>query len=111
MKKKTYFPDVLCYIYTSGTTGNPKPAVIKHFRYYWIAMGAGQAFGLTPDDVVYITMPLYHSAAGIMGIGSIIVLGTTVVIRKKFSASNFWKDCVKYNCTASQYIGEICRLV
>ncbi|CAB3399630.1 unnamed protein product [Caenorhabditis bovis] len=102
-------PGVLCYIYTSGTTGNPKPAVIKHFRYYWIAMGAGNAFGLRPDDVVYITMPMYHSAAGIMGIGSLIALGTTAVIRKKFSASNFWKDCVKYRCTASQYIGEICR--
>ncbi|CAB3399629.1 unnamed protein product [Caenorhabditis bovis] len=103
------FHSVLCYIYTSGTTGNPKPAVIKHFRYYWIAMGAGNAFGLRPDDVVYITMPMYHSAAGIMGIGSLIALGTTAVIRKKFSASNFWKDCVKYRCTASQYIGEICR--
>lgn len=107
--KGIHFQNVLCYIYTSGTTGNPKPAVIKHFRYYWIAMGAGNAFGLVPDDVVYITMPLYHSAAGIMGIGSLIVLGTTAVIRKKFSASNFWKDCVKYECTASQYIGEICR--
>ncbi|WKY14165.1 hypothetical protein Q1695_000036 [Nippostrongylus brasiliensis] len=103
------FQDVLCYVYTSGTTGNPKPAVIKHFRYYFMAMGAGRAFGLVNKDIVYITMPMYHSAAGIMGIGSLIVLGTTAVIRKKFSASNFWKDCVKYNCTASQYIGEICR--
>ncbi|VDM52859.1 unnamed protein product [Angiostrongylus costaricensis] len=104
-----HFQDVLCYIYTSGTTGNPKPAVIKHFRYYFMAMGAGRSFGVKENDVVYITMPMYHSAAGIMGIGSLIVFGTSVVIRRKFSASNFWKDCVKYRCTASQYIGEICR--
>lgn len=103
------FRSVLCYIYTSGTTGNPKPAVIKHFRYFWIAMGAGKAFGINKSDVVYITMPMYHSAAGIMGIGSLIAFGSTAVIRKKFSASNFWKDCVKYNVTATQYIGEICR--
>lgn len=107
--KNVHFQDVLCYVYTSGTTGNPKPAVIKHFRYYFMAMGAGKAFGVADDDVVYITMPMYHSAAGIMGIGTVIVYGTTAVIRKKFSASNFWKDCVRYNCTASQYIGEICR--
>lgn len=25
--------------------------------------------------------------------------GMTIVIRKKFSASHFWEDCVKYNCT------------
>ncbi|CAI5454641.1 unnamed protein product [Caenorhabditis angaria] len=103
------FQSVLCYIYTSGTTGNPKPAVIKHFRYYWMSMGSGSAFGITSNDIVYITMPMYHSAAGILGVGSLISFGTSVVIRKKFSASNFWKDCVKYNCTCSQYIGEICR--
>ncbi|GMT31357.1 hypothetical protein PFISCL1PPCAC_22654 [Pristionchus fissidentatus] len=103
------FQSVLCYIYTSGTTGNPKPAVIKHFRYYWMAMGAGEAFGIKHDDRVYITMPVYHSAAGILGVGSTIVKGTTIVIRKKFSASNFWKDAVAYKCTASQYIGELCR--
>lgn len=104
-----HFKDVLCYVYTSGSTGNPKPAVIKHFRYYFMAMGSGKSFGIKDNDVVYITMPMYHSAAGIMGIGSLIVFGTSVVIRRKFSASNFWKDCVKYKCTASQYIGEICR--
>lgn len=107
--RDVHFQDVLCYVYTSGTTGNPKPAVIKHFRYYFMAMGASRSFKLTRDDIIYITMPMYHSAAGIMGIGSVIICGTTVVIRKKFSASKFWKDCVKYNCTASQYIGEICR--
>uniref|UniRef100_A0A1I7XRI2 long-chain-fatty-acid--CoA ligase n=1 Tax=Heterorhabditis bacteriophora TaxID=37862 RepID=A0A1I7XRI2_HETBA len=44
-----------------------------------------------------------------LGIGQSLCRGSCCVIRKKFSASNFWKDCVKYECTASQYIGEICR--
>lgn len=103
------FQSVLCYIYTSGTTGNPKPAVIKHFRYYWMAMGSGEAFGIKHEDRVYITMPVYHSAAGILGVGSTITRGTTIVIRKKFSASNFWKDAIAHQCTCSQYIGELCR--
>ena len=30
-------------------------------------------------------------------------------IRKKFSARHFWSDCVKYEATTAQYIGEICR--
>lgn len=34
-----------------------------------------------------------------MGIGQCLLQGMTVVIRKKFSASHFWEDCVKYNCT------------
>ena len=41
------------------------------------------------------------SLVGILGIGQAFIKGCTVVIRKKFSASNFWSDCVKYNCTVS----------
>nr|XP_055126895.1 long-chain fatty acid transport protein 4 isoform X2 [Symphalangus syndactylus] len=45
----------------------------------------------------------------IVGIGQCLLHGMTVVIRKKFSASRFWDDCIKYNCTIVQYIGELCR--
>lgn len=31
------------------------------------------------------------------------------MLKKKFSASQFWNDCKKYNVTVFQYIGEICR--
>ncbi|KAI6191698.1 Protein CBR-ACS-22 [Aphelenchoides bicaudatus] len=103
------FKDILCYIYTSGTTGHPKAAIIKHYKYFFVTLAAGHAFGITNNDRIYVTMPLYHSAAGIIGIGQLILRGCTVVVRKKFSASNFWKDCLKYECTVSQYIGEICR--
>ncbi|KAK0402892.1 hypothetical protein QR680_016599 [Steinernema hermaphroditum] len=103
------FKSVLCYIYTSGTTGNPKPAIIKHYRYFMMAMGGGKAFGVGPSDRMYITMPMYHSAAGILGVGQCLTQGTTIVVRKKFSATNFWKDCCRFECTGSQYIGEICR--
>uniref|UniRef100_A0A1I7ZDN4 Very long-chain fatty acid transport protein n=1 Tax=Steinernema glaseri TaxID=37863 RepID=A0A1I7ZDN4_9BILA len=103
------FKSVLCYIYTSGTTGNPKPAIIKHFRFYMMAMGTGKAFGIMPSDRMYITMPMYHSAAGILGVGQCVTQGATIVIRKKFSATNFWRDCARFGCTGSQYIGEICR--
>ena len=32
-------------------------------------------------------------------------------MKEKFSASSYWKDCVKYKATTAQYIGEICRYV
>uniref|UniRef100_A0A8D0HNK6 long-chain-fatty-acid--CoA ligase n=1 Tax=Sphenodon punctatus TaxID=8508 RepID=A0A8D0HNK6_SPHPU len=96
------------YIFTSGTTGLPKAAVISHMQVLKGAAGLW-AFGATPADVVYITLPLYHSAASLLGIGGCIELGATCVLRKKFSASQFWSDCKKYNVTTIQYIGELCR--
>jgi len=103
------FKSILCFIYTSGTTGLPKAAVMKHFRYYSMAMGSATSFGIYSTDRIYISMPLYHTSAGIIGVGQVLLTGCSGAIRQKFSASNFWKDCVKYDCTASQYIGEICR--
>lgn len=41
----------------------------------------------------------------IMGVGQCLIHGLTVVIRKKFSASRFWDDCVKYRCT----VRALCR--
>lgn len=74
-----------------------------------MSYGVNQFYGIGPSDVIYDTLPLYHTAGGILGAGQMILCGATVVIRRKFSASQFWADCVKYQCTVAQYIGEICR--
>ena len=34
-----------------------------------------------------------------------------MVLRKKFSASNFLDDIIKYQCTGFSYVGEICRFL
>lgn len=39
----------------------------------------------------------------IIGVGQCLIHGLTVVVKKKFSASRFWEDCIKYNCTVSTY--------
>ncbi|XP_023128835.2 long-chain fatty acid transport protein 6 [Amphiprion ocellaris] len=96
------------YIFTSGTTGLPKAAVITHLQSLKAAAGLW-AFGATEDDVVYIPLPLYHSAASLIGIGGTIHLGATCILKKKFSASQFWNDCRTHNVTIFQYIGELCR--
>ncbi|XP_071947887.1 long-chain fatty acid transport protein 4-like isoform X2 [Antedon mediterranea] len=101
--------DKLIYIYTSGTTGLPKAAVITHSRFMYMSVGMTLAFHFRSSDIIYCAMPLYHSAGGIVGVGQVIVSGCTMAIRKKFSASRFWDDCIKYKATVIQYIGEICR--
>uniref|UniRef100_A0AAQ5X6U1 long-chain-fatty-acid--CoA ligase n=1 Tax=Amphiprion ocellaris TaxID=80972 RepID=A0AAQ5X6U1_AMPOC len=77
--------------------------------YYRIAAFSYFAFRMRPDDIIYDCLPLYHSAGNIIGVGQCLINGLTVVVKRKFSASRFWDDCIKYNCTMVQYIGEICR--
>lgn len=91
----------LLYIYTSGTTGLPKAAVITHSRYIFIAAGIHFMANFKPEDIFYTPLPLYHTAGGVMSVGQALLFGSTVVIRKKFSASGYFPDCQKYKCTVS----------
>lgn len=46
-----------------------------------------------------------------MGVGQCLIHGITVVVKKKFSASRFWEDCIKYNCTVRTCIWKVLRCV
>jgi fatty-acyl-CoA synthase len=96
-------------IYTSGTTGLPKAASVSHRR---ILNWGGWFAGLTnasPEDRLYDCLPLFHSVGGIVAPCSMLTAGASVVLADKFSASQFWSDIVRWDCTLFQYIGELCR--
>jgi len=54
-------------------------------------------------------MGFFHSNVINLGFASVLGGGGAMVIRRKFSASNFLKDARKYGCTTFNYVGEICR--
>ncbi|XP_021967269.2 long-chain fatty acid transport protein 4 [Folsomia candida] len=109
VKEAIGFGDVAMFIFTSGTTGLPKAASIKHSRFLMLAATVVHIAGIKNSDIVYTPLPLYHGSGTVLGSGPALLYGACQVIRKKFSASNFWSDCIKYNATVSQYIGETCR--
>ena len=101
--------DKLFYIYTSGTTGNPKAANFSHLRYLSVGRAYTEIAGVRPDDRVYCVLPLYHTAGGVIAVSMALLNGATLVLRRKFSASEFWADCRAHGVTIFQYIGELCR--
>ena len=101
--------DRALYIYTSGTTGMPKAANVSHARLMqWSHWFAGM-MGTRPSDRLYSCLPMYHSVGGVLATGAALVVGGSVVIREDFSASQFWNDVIRWDCTLFQYIGELCR--
>ena len=93
--------DKACLIYTSGTTGYPKACQVKEVRYFSMLSAVTVCADVTSDDIIYCTLPLYHTNGGVLCSGQMIYAGATLVVRRKFSASNFWLDCIKYKCTVS----------
>jgi fatty-acyl-CoA synthase len=97
------------YIYTSGTTGLPKAAKVSHYRVMqWSHWFAGM-LDTRPSDRMYNCLPLYHSVGGVVAAFATLVNGGSVVIRPRFSATDFWRDVRDEGCTLFQYIGELCR--
>jgi len=101
--------DRALYIYTSGTTGIPKAANVSHARLMqWTHWFAGM-LATRSSDRLYNCLPMYHSVGGVLATGAVLLAGGSVVIPETFSASRFWNDIVRWDCTIFQYIGELCR--
>ncbi|XP_054160029.1 long-chain fatty acid transport protein 1-like [Oppia nitens] len=105
---KQHFDSVLFYLYTSGTTGYSKAAIFRHYRYLTLGVVQHTCISLNRDDIIYLSLPLYHANSCVSTCLSLI-FGLTVVIKDRFSATDYWNDCIKYKCTVANYIGEICR--
>ena len=91
--------DNALYIYTSGTTGLPKAANFSHMRMMFMMYGFAGALNTTSRDRTYCALPLYHATGGICAVGMALTAGGAIILRRKFSASEFWDDCRKYRAT------------
>ncbi|QXZ11274.1 long-chain-acyl-CoA synthetase [Comamonas sp. Y33R10-2] len=103
--------DTAQYIFTSGTTGLPKAAVVSHAR--WLMSGESMQvlWNIQQNDRFYCFLPMYHAAASMSATGTALCAGASVVVRRKFSRSEFWSDVRRYGITFCQYVGEICRFL
>jgi len=69
--------DICTFIYTSGTTGPPKGCVISHGNYRAMLDMVNQTSVIEPEDVTYLYLPLAHSFALLIQLGS-FDLGATI---------------------------------
>jgi acyl-CoA synthetase (AMP-forming)/AMP-acid ligase II len=58
---------------------------------------------------MYCCLPLYHSNATVLAVGSVIHAGATLALARKFSRTRFWDDVREHGATQIIYIGELCR--
>ncbi|OBB61195.1 acyl-CoA synthetase [Mycobacterium sp. 852013-51886_SCH5428379] len=97
--------DTFMMIFTSGTSGEPKAVQVPHAMVLFAGSALVERFGLTPDDVCYLAMPLFHSNAVYAG-WSVAVGAGAAMAPASFSASRFLADIRRYGATYMNYVGK-----
>jgi fatty-acyl-CoA synthase len=95
-------------IFTSGTSGAPKACRCTQGRLARIGTTVAQMFGIGPDDVCYVAMPLFHSNALMAGLAPALAGGAAVALPTggRFSASGFLPDVRRHGVTYFNYVGK-----
>ena len=102
--------DTAFYIFTSGTTGVPKAALFPNAKIIAASVNISKGgYRIDSSDCMYNCLPLYHSTGLMLGLCACVQVGAATFIRRKFSASAFWKEAKQFNTTAFVYVGELCR--
>ncbi len=98
--------DRLLLYFTSGSTGAPKAAICTQGRLAAAGRTLAGNFGVRPDDVHYVCMPMFHGNAVIADWAPALAAGAGVALRRRFSASGFLTDVRHYRATYFTYVGR-----
>lgn len=98
--------DFYVILYTSGTTANPKGVPLSVRACLLNAMGIINWQKFSQDDVFNIVLPLHHINSTEFCLAMLLV-GGTIVLNSRYSASKFWHIIHTYNVTNTSIVPTI----
>ena len=104
-------PDEAAILYTSGTTSRPKGALITHAAYLYGAEAMARAVWLLPEDRHLVTLPLFHAAAQVHATLPSLLVGGSVALTERFSASRFFDQAIRHEATAAALFAAPIRMI
>ncbi len=97
--------DIAAYFHTGGTTGTPKLVAHTHRGQLTAALGGAALTGMTSDDVITASLPLFHVGGTIFcGLGALmsgaeLVITSPVGMRNPVMVANFWRIIERHRVT------------
>ena len=81
--------DVALVLHSSGTTGRPKRVALRHRHLMESAARIHHTYGLSPDDVSLVVMPLFHVHGLVAAVLAALDSGGTVVLPTRLDHGAF----------------------
>jgi crotonobetaine/carnitine-CoA ligase len=102
--------DTVAILYTSGTTGPAKGVCCPQAQLFWWGVYSARALGIREGDVLFTTLPLFHTNA-LNAFYQAILNGCTYVLEPKFSASGFWAAARRHNAAVGYLLGAMASML
>jgi len=101
--------DTALLLYTSGSTGLPKGAIISHRAVTSGGRNVVEGHQLTADDRALCVLPVYHINGAMVTVSAPLYSGGSVVMPKRFSATDYWRLVAENHCTWSSIVPTIIK--
>lgn len=92
---------ILIAMYTSGTTGKPKGVLHTHYTYDHRIRAMAEAWGIGPDDVVFMPSPVTHITGAFWAFDMPWVAGNTSVLIDVWDADSGIACIQRNSCTVT----------
>lgn len=92
---------VMMVMYTSGTTGRPKGVLHTHHGFDHRVRGMGEAWGIGPDDIVFMPSPVTHITGAFWAFDMPWVRGSQSVLVDVWQADEGIRIIDANRCTVS----------
>jgi crotonobetaine/carnitine-CoA ligase len=102
--------DTVAILYTSGTTGPAKGVCCPQAQLFWWGIYSARALGIREGDVLFTTLPLFHTNA-LNALYQAVLNGCTYVLEAKFSASGFWAAARQHKATVAYLLGAMATML
>lgn len=102
--------DTVAILYTSGTTGPSKGVCCPQAQMFWWGIYSARALGLREGDVLFTTLPLFHTNA-LNAFYQAMLNGCTYVLEPKFSASGYWAAARRHQATVGYLLGAMASML
>lgn len=98
-------------IYTSGTTARPKGVLMTHANYIYVGEVASKSLRLSPEDRHLVVLPLFHGNAQYYSTMSALVVGASMALMERFSASRYFEQARRHGCTVASLFAAPMRML
>lgn len=95
------FDRIQAIMFTSGSTGPAKGVMMPNGHFFANPCAFIRISGLTRDDVLHTSLPLFHGVASRQGVMPAFMVGAAVHLGERFSASRLWQTVTEAGATVA----------